>query len=149
MTRYIESPFGRLIRSFTSKRQPAREHWRTLTPSGATIVLAPSGFTVLHESERIADVQWNDVQMIFAYTRFMDGSGTLCLDFVLPADERGEEQRVVVNESVEGWLSLVANLEGVFPSLDKKWTGKARCGQIGVERVAPRFVANCTLVWPR
>jgi hypothetical protein len=60
------------------------DHRRTITPAGARISLINDGFTVFHAGEVIAEVQWPDVKRIFAYSRVMNGRGTLCLAFELP-----------------------------------------------------------------
>jgi hypothetical protein len=69
----------------------------TITPSEAKIVLGSDGFAIQCNDETIADIQWIAIQTIFAYTRFIDGRGSLCLAFELPPGPRGREDQVVLN----------------------------------------------------
>jgi hypothetical protein len=136
-------------------KRPSFDERRTITPSEAHIALGSDGFVVQCDDEIIADVQWIAVQTIFAYTRFIDGHGSLCLAFVLPPGPRGREDQVVVNEGVKGWEQLVSCMPSAFPSMDVDWVKEASCdpSQKGateaIARVVSRHVANPTLVWPR
>ena len=139
------------------KRKPMADHSRTLTPSGSRIVVTTNGFAVVNGPAKIADVSWDTVQVIYAYTRFMNGEGKVCLDFVLPPVNAGEEEvRVVVNEAVEGWNELTLELVQTYPSLDQDWDRKASTPDIGSDlarssfgALVPRFTSNITEVWRR
>ena len=122
---------------------------RTLTPSDAIIAVGPDGFQVQQGENIIADVNWNQVQLVLAYTRYINGAGTLCLAFGLPPEPSGNEVQIVVNQSVRGWLTLVSRLDAVFPSLDKDWAEKATFKDADLAGLAPAFTANPVEVWRR
>lgn len=127
---------------------------RTITPIEACIVLGQDGFEVQCDDETIAKVQWTAIRTIFAYTRYINGHGSLCLAFVFPPNARGREDQVVVNEFVSGWKQLVSCIPSAFPSMDMNWVTKASCtpsqkkATEAVARVVSRHVANPTQVWP-
>ena len=121
----------------------------TLTPPDAIIVVSPDGFQVRDGANIIADVRWDQVQVVLAYTRYIDGAGTLCLAFGLPPKPNGNEVQIVVNDSVTGWSSLASHLNSVFPSLDKDWAEKATLEDADLADIAPAFTANHVEVWRR
>jgi hypothetical protein len=134
-----------------SKLKPAGDVRRTLTPRGAQIVLTDNGFEVRLDDESIAVVLWDQVQSIFAYTRFIRGHSNLCLAFVLPPRSRGEEDQVVVNDGVAGWRELVSHLPAMFSPLDSEWPVKAASDTstaTPVATIVPIYVANPVQVWP-
>ena len=139
------------------KKKPLTDHSRTLTPYGSRIVVKTNGFAVVNVPATIAEVSWDDVQVIYAYTRFMNGVGKLCLDFVLPPISAGEEEdRVVVDESVEGWDALRVALAQTYPLVDQDWERKASIPDAisdlasgGFGALVPMFTANITEVWRR
>jgi hypothetical protein len=137
-------------------QKPKVDLRRTLTPVGSTILVSASALSIIKGRETIAELRWDQVQSIYAYTRYIDGVGALCLDFVLPVDEQGNEQRVVVHERLDGWASLKSELELAFPGLDKEWGTKAASEDVvselargGLGGIAPKFVANLVEVWRR
>ena len=132
-----------------SNHKAAFDVRRTLTPAGAKIVVGPDGFQVKDQHDTVADVRWNRVQAIFAYTRFIGGSGALCLAFVLPPGKGGEEDQVVVNENVEGWERLHSHLTSAFPALDNDWVSKATLDDAELAGFVPQFTANPVTVWSR
>lgn len=134
-----------------SKQESTEDVRRTLTPEGSRIALIENGFKVLLEDEIIAVVLWDRIQSIFAYTRYIHGYASLCLDFALPAGSGVKKDQVVVNDGVSGWNELVAHLPSVFPTMDNEWPRKAasdRSKSSPVAAVVPMFVANPTQVWP-
>ena len=138
-------------------KDPVTDHSRTLTPPGSRIALTGDGFAVVNGPATIARVSWDEVLVIFAYTRFIDRVGELCLDFALPPVSEGEEEdRVVVHEGVEGWDALRTQLAQSYPSLDPDWEGKASIpdevsdlASGDFSAIVPKFTANITEVWRR
>ena len=122
---------------------------RTLTPPDAIIVVSPDGFQVRDGANIIAEVRWDEVQVVLAYSRYINGAGTLCLAFGLPPKPNGNEVQIVVNDSVTGWSALVSHLNSVFPSLDKGWPEKAMFEAEGLADLVPKFTANPVEVWRR
>jgi hypothetical protein len=119
-------------------------------PADAVIVIRQDGFEARHGEEIIADVRWDLVQVVFAYTRYIGGRSTLCLAFVLPPPEPGgQEDQVVVNDKVGGWPALRSGLSWAFPLLDKGWAQKAACDCDDVADIASVFTANPVEVWRR
>jgi hypothetical protein len=151
----VNSTFGGTVLGTVMPIKPVADHSRTLTPPGSRIALARNGFAVVNGLATLAQVSWDEVQGIYAYTRFINGVGNLCLDFVLPPVSEGkEEDRVVVNEGVEGWDALRVELAQFFPSMDHDWEKKASIsddvsdlasGDFGT--LVPKFTANITEVW--
>src|SRR5262245_32191409 len=139
------------------KKKPLTDHSLTLKPYGSRMFVKTNRFAVVNVPATIAEVSWDDVQVIYAYTRFMNGVGKLCLDFVLPPISAGEEEdRVIVNESVEGWDALKVALAQTYPSLDQDWERKASIPEYisdlasgGFGSLVPKFTANITGVWRR
>jgi hypothetical protein len=119
-------------------------------PADAVVVVRQDGFEARHREETIADVRWDLVQVVFAYTRYIGGRGALCLAFVLPPPQPGrQEDQVVVNDKVGGWPALVSGLSCAFPSLDKSWAEKAACDCDDIADIAPAFTASPVEVWRR
>jgi len=116
-----------------------------------SVAVTETGFAVVEDRRTVADVQWADVQAIYAYTSNA-GAGILCLDFVVPTAVGEEEERhVIVDATAEGWKALQSGVEWTFPSLDRDWLMKASVGEapLDIADVAPKFVINVTEVWSR
>jgi hypothetical protein len=118
-------------------------------PADAIIVLREYGFEARHREEIIADVRWDLVQVVFAYTRYIGGRRMLCLAFILPCPPGGQEDQVVVNENVGGWPALLSSMSCAFPSLNRSWAEKAACDCSDISDIAPAFTANPVEVWRR
>ena len=123
---------------------------RTILPAGSIVSLLDDGFELHHAGTIIARMRWADVRQIVAYTRIHANAARLCLAL---APARRSNQ-IVIDESIDGWTTLVAAMHQAFPATDAGWRAKAQLDDDAREAalltaaVVPSFTVNPVLVWP-
>jgi hypothetical protein len=132
------------------RKKAAKNADSIVVPKGSMLVGNASGFPVKNQQTTIAEVSWDQVQAIFAYTRICDGLARLSLQFFLPDDNEGNEHSLMIDDSVEGWERLKASLSEAFPTLNKEWENMAAFEEASeLADLAPKYVANVNEVWRR
>jgi hypothetical protein len=123
----------------------------TITPPSSGIAVTSTGFTVSSFTGVFAEMAWDGVKDVFAYTRFLGGDIHLCLAFAPKAARKGQ---VVVNERVRGWEELLLALPEALGDLTPDWVQLASCDEQcrkmnePLSRVIPDHVVNPVHVWP-
>jgi hypothetical protein len=129
---------------------------RTSLPTGTRVIADGSGFEARLDGAVIAQVRWNELSAIYAYARRTGEDVLTCLDFVLiggTPDDRDTDHRIVVDESLDGWSSLIDVASRSLPSFDRGWARKVQADSIrdllrdGVATTLPIFLANPVEVW--
>lgn len=123
---------------------------RTILPAGSIVLVVEDGFELHHAADVISRRRWGEVRQIAAYTRIHEGAARLCLDFAFSRSA----DRIVIDESVDGWTTFIAAMHQAFPAADAGWREKARLDDeardaaLLTAAVVPSFTANPVLVWP-
>jgi hypothetical protein len=115
------------------------DRWRRNTPSmrrspeRGRIVRPKGGFDVINFREEKASILWPEVVRIYAFKRDL-----LTVDLVCLAFQRANASCFEIDENMEGYEALLAQLPVVFKGFDEDWWRKV---------VKPAFATKLTEVW--